>query len=148
MQQKIVKCYSACFEQQVVKDIESGRFDTIWEAQRHYGVTGNGTVQRWLQKYGKNHLVPKVILVQKPNEKDQIRQLKKQVPQLERALGETQAENVVNRQFLKIACEDLGCDVDTFKKKPSSRRRPGPRRIGAEHLGPVQSSRYEQAELL
>jgi len=125
MQQKIVKRYSACFKQQVVEDLESGRFDTIWEAQRHYGVTGNGTVQRWLQKYGKNHLVPKVIRVQKPNEKDQIRQLKKQVAQLERALGQTQAENVVNRQFLKIACEDLGCDVDTFKKKaviaPSAR---------------------------
>jgi DNA-binding SARP family transcriptional activator len=63
--------------------------------------------------------------VQKPNEKDQIRQLKQQVAQLKHALGETQAENVVNRQFLKIACEDLGCDVDAFKKKaviaPSAR---------------------------
>jgi len=120
MQQKIVKRYSVCFKRQVVEDMESGRFDTMGEAQQHYGVTGNGTVQRWLRQYGKNHLVPKVIRVQKPNEKDQIRQLKKQVAELKHALGETQAENVVNRQFLKIACEDLGCDVDTFKKKAAT----------------------------
>jgi transposase-like protein len=125
MQQKIVKRYSVCFKRQVVEDLESGRFDTMGEAQQHYGITGNATVQRWLRQYGKNHLVPKVIRVQKPNEKDQIRQLKQQIAQLQQALGQTQAENVVNKEFLKIACEDLGCDVDTFKKKaviaPSAR---------------------------
>ena len=125
MKQKIVKRYSVCFKRQVVEDLESGRFDTMGEAQQHYGVIGNGTVQRWLRQYGKNHLVPKVIRVQKPNEKDQIRQLKQQIAQLQQALGQTQAENVINREFLKIACEDLGCDVDAFKKKaviaPSAR---------------------------
>ena len=117
MKQKMVRRYSSCFKRQVVEDVERGRFESITEAQRHYGIMGPATVKRWLQKYGKNHLAPKVVRVQKPNEKDQIRQLKKQVAQLKNALGETQAENVVNRQFLKIACEELGCDVDTIKKK-------------------------------
>ena len=125
MKQKIVTRYSICFKRQVIADLESGRFESIAEAQRHYGIAGVSTVQKWLRKFGKNHLAPKVIRVQKPNEKDQIQQLKQQIAQLQQALGQTQAENVVNREFLKIACEDLGCDIDTFKKKaviaPSAR---------------------------
>ena len=60
---------------------------------------------------------PKVVIVQKPDEKDQIRQLKRQVAELQRVLGQTQTENVLNAEFLKIACEELDCDVEAFKKK-------------------------------
>ena len=55
-----------------------------------------------------------------PDEKDQIKELKKQIKQLKEALGHTQAENVINQTFLKIACEKLGQDVDEFKKKADS----------------------------
>ncbi len=82
MKQKIVTRYSICFKRQVIADIEGGRFESIGEAQRHYGIGGASTVQKWLRKYGKNHLAPKVIRVQKPNEKDQIQQLKQQIAQL------------------------------------------------------------------
>jgi transposase-like protein len=105
------------FKQQVVEELESGRFSSISEAKEHYGIAGASTVQNWLVKYGRNHLCAKVVRVEKPNEKDQIRQFKKQIKQLKEALGQTQAENVINQEFLKIACEQLGQDLDTFKKK-------------------------------
>jgi len=117
MKQKIVRRYSICFKRQVIADLESGRFESVAEARQHYGVPGRATVQRWLKKYGKDHLAPKVIRVQKPDERDQIRQLKQQIAELQRALGRTQARNVLNEEFLKIACEELGCDVETIKKK-------------------------------
>jgi transposase-like protein len=117
MLRQMIKQYSSCFKRQVVEDLESGRFDSIKAARRHYGIAGSDTVQRWLRKYGKNHLLPKVVIVQKPDEKDQIRQLKRQVAELQRVLGQTQAQNVLNAEFLKIACEDLGCDIEAFKKK-------------------------------
>ncbi len=117
MKQKIVRRYSICFKRQVIADVESGRFGSVAEARHHYGIVGNATVQRWLRKYGKNHLAPKVIRVQKPNEKDQIQQLKQQVAQLQQALGQTQARSILNEEFLKIACEELGCNVETIKKK-------------------------------
>ena len=75
------------------------------------------TIQGWLRKYGKNHLLPRIVIVQKPDERDQIRQLKQQVAELQRALGQTQVENVLNAAFLKIACDELDCDVEVFKKK-------------------------------
>lgn len=117
MKPKTIRRYSISFKRQVIADLEEGRFDSIEAARRHYGIGGTMTVQKWLRKYGKNHLLPKVVKVQKPNEPDQIRQLKRQVAELQRALGQTQAENLLNAEFLKMACEELDCDVDAFKKK-------------------------------
>jgi transposase-like protein len=117
MRQKIVVRYSQSFKQQVIADIESGRFSSIMQAQEHYGITGSATIQNWLNKYGRNHLCAKVVHVEKPNEKDKILELKKQIKQLKEALGQTQAENILNQEFLKIACEEIGQDIDTFKKK-------------------------------
>ncbi len=117
MQQRLVIRYSMSFKRQVVSELESGRFDSIGQANEHYGITGADTIRRWLYKFGRNHLCPKVIRVEKPDEQDQMRQLKKQIKQLKEALGQTQAENVINQEFLKIACEEMGQDVDAFKKK-------------------------------
>jgi transposase-like protein len=119
MEQKIVVTYSTSFKMQVIEDIESGRF-SINGAGVHYGVKGNHTISGWLKKYGKNHLCPKVIRVEKPNEKDRIKELKDRIKELEFALGKTQAKKVLGDSFLAIACEKLGTDVDDFKKKANS----------------------------
>jgi len=117
MNQRIIVRYSISFKQQVVGALESGRFSSISEAQEHYGITGAATIRNWLVKYGRNHLCAKVVHVEKPNEKEQIKALKKQIKQLKEALGQTQAENVINQEFLKIACEEMGQDIEGFKKK-------------------------------
>ena len=122
MSQSLIIRYSNSFKRQVVSEIESGRFDNINQAQRHYGITGCGTVRRWLGQFGRNHLCPKVVRVEKPDEQNQIRELKKQVRQLREALGQTQAEKVIGDAFLEIACENMGVDVDAFKKKVDTKR--------------------------
>ncbi len=122
MKRKTIRRYSISFRRQVIADLESGRFDSIEAARKHYGIGGTTTVQKWLRKYGKNHLLPKVVIVQKPNERDQIRELKRQLAELQRALGQTQVENVLNAEFLKIACEELDSDVEAFKKKVDTTR--------------------------
>ena len=124
MRQRTVMRYSMGFKQQVIEQLESGRFGSISEAKEHFGILGDYTIQKWLQKYGRNHLCPKVVRVEKPDEKNRIRELKKQVRQLKEALGQTQAEKIIGEEFLKIACEELGQDVEKFKKKqiPSGSR--------------------------
>ena len=117
MNERIVVRYSMSFKHQVVKELEAGRFSSISQANKHYGIAGAGTVRNWLVNYGRNHLCAKVVRVEKPNEKDKILELKKQIKQLKEALGQTQAENVINQEFLKIACEQMGKDVESFKKK-------------------------------
>ena len=122
MRDRIVNRYSECFKRQVVEDLEHGRFSSITAARIHHGIPGGSTIQKWLNHYGKNHLQAKVVRVEKPDEKDRIREYKKRIAQLEQALGKTQAENVLNATFLKLACEQLGQEVESFKKKSDGRR--------------------------
>lgn len=122
MQQRIHIRYSMAFKQQVVADLETGRFRTILAAGEHYGIGGANTVRKWLVRFGKNHLIPRMVRVEKPDEADQIRLLKKQIRQLQEALGKTQLENVMNESFLQIACEKLGVDFEEFKKKVGTMR--------------------------
>ena len=122
MQERIIRRYSVCFKQQVIRELEQGRFSGIEQARLHYEIGGNDTIQNWLKRYGRNDLQAKVVRVEKPNEADRIRQLKRQVLELERALGQTQAQNVLNESFLRLACEDLGCEVESFKKKVATGR--------------------------
>lgn len=117
MRERTVIRYSLGFKQQVIRQLESGRFGSISKAQEHFGITGSATIRNWLRKYGRNHLCAKVVRVEKPDEKKQVVELKKQIRQLKEALGQTQAEKVIGEEFLKIACEELGQDVESFKKK-------------------------------
>ena len=128
MQCKSVIRYSVAFKRQVVKDLESGRFRTVRAAREHYGITGGETVRSWLKQCGRNHLVPKVVRVEMPDEADQIRQLRKQIRQLREALGKTQLEKVLSESFLEIACERMGVDLEEFKKKAAPKRSVDPGR--------------------
>jgi transposase len=119
MEQRITYRYSTAFKRQVVDELESGRFGSVDEAKEHYGINGDGTVNRWLRKLGRNQLCLKVIRVEKPNEKDEIRELRNKVKELERLLGRKEAEKAISESYLEIACEDLGVDVEEFKKKAS-----------------------------
>ncbi len=117
MRQVEIIRYSVNFKQRVIKELETGRFGNISEAKEHYGINGAATIQNWLRRYGRNQLCSKVVRIEMPNEKDQIRELKKRIRQLKEVLGHTQAESVINQAFLKIACERMGLDVEDFKKK-------------------------------
>jgi transposase len=117
MRHRTVIRYSNCFKRQVIEQLEAGRFSSINEAREHFGIRGKFTIQYWLKKYGHNHLCAKVVRVEKPNETNQIRELKKQIKQLKEVLGQTQAEKVIGDEFLAIACEKMGLDVEEFKKK-------------------------------
>ena len=49
MQQRLVIRYSMSFKRQVVSELESGRFDSIGQANEHYGIAGAETIRSWLR---------------------------------------------------------------------------------------------------
>ena len=122
MQDRVVYRYSECFKREVVAALESGRFASAGQVQAHFGIKSPATIGKWLRQLRRSDLQVKVVRVEKPGEADQIRELKKQVAQLQRALGQTQAENLLHAEFLRTACERLGQDVETFKKKNAGAR--------------------------
>ena len=120
--------YSEAFKLQVVNDLESGKLGSISEANRHYGIPGGETVKKWLIKYGRNHLVPKVICVEKPEEQNQIKKLKSEVKQLKEALADTHMQSLLNEAVFEELCEEVGVDPEAFKKKVSTQQLNVPRR--------------------
>jgi transposase-like protein len=80
--------YSEAFKLKVVRDLEEGRYGNPTEAGLAHGVTGKGTVARWVRQYGKNHLLRKVVVVMKADEQAEVRALRKRVRGLEKALAD------------------------------------------------------------
>jgi hypothetical protein len=59
-----------------------------------------------------------MILVQRPEEIDELKQLKARVRRLETALADANVDLVLERAYMKIACQRAGItDVAEFKKK-------------------------------
>lgn len=114
----VVKRYSEAFKLQVVREFESGVLSSEAEAQRKYGITGTGTVRNWLKRYGKGHLMKKVIRVETPGEKDRLKELEREVKRLKHALADAHIDLMLGEEYLKIACSRAGePDVEAFKKK-------------------------------
>lgn len=117
MSRQVIR-YSEAFKMQVVDELETGKLSTIAEARTRYGIRGGETVQKWLLKYGKNHLRSKVVKVQTPKDRDQVKELKRRVKELEKALASTQVNAVLNDAYYQIVCEQHGItDPEEFKKK-------------------------------
>jgi transposase len=122
MGNRVIRQYSQCFKMQVVQEIESGRFSSVQAASLHHGITGSVTVRGWVRRLGKNHLLAKVVRVEQVDEADRIVELRRQVERLQKALGQTQAQSLLNGEYLKLACERMGEDVEAFKKKSDGKR--------------------------
>ena len=115
--------YSESFKHQVVRELENGRFNGVEEARQHYGIKGAMTVQGWLKKLGKNHLLPKVVRVESPEERNELRRLRERVRRLEAALADAHLDCEIQKSYLQIACERGGIDVAELKKKTVGRQR-------------------------
>jgi transposase-like protein len=50
--QGITKQYSTAFKRKVVSEIESGKL-SINQARSIYSISGGGTIQNWIKKWGK-----------------------------------------------------------------------------------------------
>ena len=122
--------YSEAFKLEVVRSLETGRHLNPSAAMRAYGVKGLGTVQVWVRKYGKEHLLRRVVRVEKADERDELKRLKAENRKLKDALADAHIELKLERAYTEIACEAAGIeDVASFKKKAASApftRRPTP----------------------
>jgi transposase-like protein len=127
MRRRVVR-YSEAFKQEIVRELEGGRFANPDQISRRYGIRGAGTVKRWAEQYGRPGLVKAVIRVQKKNEVDEVKRLRERIHQLESALADTQIKNLLNESYLELACERLDEPVEKFKKKHGTVGSTGARR--------------------
>lgn len=134
MKEKKVMRYSEAFQQQVVREIETGRFSGVHQARCHYEIGGCDTVSRWMKKFGKNPVMTKVVRVEKQSETDELKRLRKRVQQLERAVADQYLAHEIDKSYLEIACERAGIDdVESFKKKVGGKPGTVPRNGSRAH---------------
>jgi transposase-like protein len=116
--------YSEAFKQEIVREVESGT-RSLSEVRQVYNL-GSCTVQRWIKRMGKFDLLPRAIRVEKPDEKNRIKELERQIKDLKNALAETQVRYIIAESQLEVVCEQQGLDVEEVKKKvkgkPSSKQ--------------------------
>ncbi len=109
--------YSEAFKLKVINELESGKISTSSEARELYGIKGASTVQYWLNKYGKNHLISKVVKVQTADEKSEIKKLKARNRDLEKALADAHLDLIIEKEYFQMLCETSNIDPGEFKKK-------------------------------
>lgn len=92
--------YSEAFKLEVIQEIEAGM--NLTQVGKRYGVSTCG-VRRWLAKYGKNHLLSKVVRVETLDEKDRMKELEKEKQRLESALAQTQLKVIALEEMIRLA---------------------------------------------
>lgn len=112
---KTVYHYSLAFKLQVLDQIERGVYSQK-QAAIIYGCSATA-IHKWIKRYGKNHLLNKVVKVSTMQERDDFKALKAQVAELKAALADAHMDHKLDSLFLELACKELGVELDTFKKK-------------------------------
>lgn len=108
--------YSEAFKHQILREIEKGDL-TINSARIKYGISGAHTIQNWARKYSSFGILPKLIRVEKPNEKDQVKALKAEIRDLKIALADMLLDKAIAESTLEVICEKHGLDIESVKKK-------------------------------
>ena len=91
--------YSTAFRRKVIGEIETGKL-TLAEARNIYGIRGSTTIQRWMVKFGKNHLLNRVVRIEMKDEKDKVREQREKIRQLESALSDAHLHIIVLRSTI------------------------------------------------
>jgi transposase-like protein len=112
--------YSSAFKLQIVKEIESGHL-SIETARRKYEIGGSCTIQKWINKFGKNQLLAKVVRVESLEERDRIKSLEAKVRELESALAQSQVKILAMESLIEVSEKYTGLDLKkNFGHKRSS----------------------------
>ena len=115
--------YSEAFKQQILRELEEGKLESHEQARRVYGIRGSSTITKWILKYGKTHLMRKVVRVEKPEETSELKQLRRRVRDLEKGLADAHLDLKLEEAYTRVACRAAGIeDVDEFKKKHGGKR--------------------------
>lgn len=109
MEKVVIKRYSTAFKKQIVTEYEQGA--SASSIQRKYGITGNGTVERWIKQYSREGLRYQLMVMQKPEEQDEVKALKEKIARLEKVVAQLALDKFMLETTLEVVEEELGEDA-------------------------------------
>lgn len=120
--QVVIKRYSMAFKQHVVSEYEAGASASA--LKRRYGITGNGTVERWVREYGREGIRHKVMRIQHADEQEQVKALEVRVKELESALAQVTLDKLMYEAMVDVAEQKYGL---ALKKTHAAKSSNGPK---------------------
>lgn len=109
--------YSEAFKRQVVKKVEGGRHGSLNGVANACGIGAMSTVARWVREYGREDLLPRNVRIETLKERDELKEARKRIRELEAAVADAHIDYCLEKGFLQSACDRLGEDMESFKKK-------------------------------
>ena len=106
---QVIKRYSLAFKRQVVEEYEEGA--SISELQKRYGIKGATTIKRWVEQYGKEGIRHRMMVIQRPEEQEEVKYLRERNAQLEKVVAQLTLDKVMLESTLKVVEENLGIDL-------------------------------------
>jgi len=119
MKKQVMKRYSEAFKRQVVGEYEEGH--SVASLQAKYGITGNGTIGRWVRKYAHAGLRHELVVIQHGDERAKQKAVEARVRELETAVAQLTLEKIVLESSLAEAEKLLGMEVKKNGGPPSSK---------------------------
>jgi transposase len=109
-EKKVIR-YGIGFKQQVVNEFESG--SSLAELNRRYGIGGAHTIENWVKKFGKSHLLNKVVRIETMDERDRVKQLEEELKAVKVAL----ADSMLKNKCLEVVIDEANKEFKTDLKK-------------------------------
>jgi len=104
--------YSISFKRQVVAELETSGVSANW-LRHKYGIRGGSTIQSWVRKFGKYHLLNRVIRIETMEEQDKVKQLEQEIKRLKLAL----ADSMLAQRSLEAVIDEANKEYKTDLKK-------------------------------
>jgi transposase-like protein len=123
MTKTIIRRYSLAFKKQVVAEYEAGV--STYQLKQRYGIGSNETVGRWVRQYGREGMRVKLMVIQKPEEQERVKQMEGQIAELKQLVAQLSLDKFMLECTLAVAEEQLGHEI---KKKIPSKSPNKPRR--------------------
>lgn len=101
--------YSEAFKKQVVREYEAGA--TASSLREKYGIKGRSTVNTWLKKYGREGSRHQLMVIQKPEEQQRVKELEKRVQELESALAQVMLDKLMLESLVEVIEAEEGIAV-------------------------------------
>ena len=101
--------YSEAFKREVVREYEAGA--SAVQLRRKYGIKGGSTVSRWVKQYGREGSRYELMVIQKPEEKAEVKRLQERVKQLESALAQTMLDKLMLESLVETIEAEEGIEL-------------------------------------
>jgi len=121
-----LKRYSVAFKKEVVREYEGGTSET--SLKQKYGIGGSTTISRWIKKYGRYGMRHELMVIQKPEEQNQIKELQKRIQELETAVAQTVVDKLMLESLVAQIEAEMGVDLKkNIGRQSLSAPRPKPK---------------------